>query len=75
MDVNKPKDPLDLHKIFSNSIKHILIVKPYLNNINIQILKKMEFEYFKEDLNKQGININYLLNGCLDSVKEVIFEK
>ena len=75
MDVNKPKDPLDLHKIFSNSIKHILIVKPYFNNINIQILKKMEFEYFKEDLNKQGININYLLTGCLDSVKEVIFEK
>ena len=35
----------------------------------------MEFEYFKEDLNKQGININYLLTGCLDSVKEVILEK
>ena len=74
MDIYESKVPLDLHKIFSNSIKHILIVKPFLNNINKKILKKMEYEYFKKDLNKQGINIDYLLKGCLDSVKEVIFE-
>ena len=74
MDIYESKVPLDLHKIFSNSIKHILIVKPFLNNINKKILKKMEYEYFKKALNKQGINIDYLLKGCLDSVKEVIFE-
>ena len=74
MNTVEPKDSLDLHKIFSNSIKHILLVKPYLYNINKKVLKKMEFEFLKEDLNKQGININYLLNGCLDSVKNIIFE-
>jgi hypothetical protein len=75
IDIYKSEDPSDLHKIFSNSVNHILIVKPFLNNINKQLLKKMEFEYFKEDLNKQGININYLLNGCLDGIKEILFEK
>ena len=75
MYINKYKDPLDtldLPKIFSNSIKHILLAKPYFNNINDDILKKMEFEYFKKDLMKQGININYLLNGCLDCINRII---
>lgn len=62
------KDPLFLPKIFSNSIKHILLAKPYFNNINNDFLKKMEFDYFKKDLMKQGINIYYLLNGCLDCI-------
>ena len=73
MNIVESKDSLDLHKIFSNSIKHILLVKPYLYKINKKALKKMEFEFLKEDLNKQGININYLLNGCLDNVKNIIF--
>ena len=62
------KDPLFLSKIFSNSIKHILLAKPYFNNINSDFLKKMEFDYFKKDLMKQGINIYSLLNGCLDCI-------
>ena len=74
MKIVESKYSFDLHKIFSNSITHILLVKPYLYNINKKALKKMEFEFLKEDLTKQGININYLLNGCLDSVKNIIFE-
>ena len=62
------KDPLFLSKIFSNSIKHILLAKPYFNNINSDFLKKMEFDYFKKDLMKQGINIYSVLNGCLDCI-------
>ena len=62
------KDPLFLSKIFSNSIKHILLAKPYFNNINSDFLKKMEFDYFKKDLMNQGINIYSLLNGCLDCI-------
>ena len=61
-------DPLFLSKIFSNSIKHILLAKPYFNNINSDFLKKMEFDYFKKDLMNQGINIYSLLNGCLDCI-------
>ena len=74
MNIFESKDSVDLHKILSNSIKHILLLKPYLYNFNKQALKKMEYEFLKQDLNKQGININYLLNGCLDSVKDIISE-
>ena len=49
-------------------LQHILLAKPYFNNINSDFLKKMEFDYFKKDLMKQGINIYFLLNGCLDCI-------
>ena len=46
MNIVESKDSLDLHKIFSNSIKHILLVKPYLYNIN----KKWNLNFLKKIL-------------------------
>ncbi len=66
--INRRKDPFVLPTIFSNSIKHILLAKPYFNNINRNLLKKMEFDYFKQDLMKQGFNMYNLLYGCLDCI-------
>ena len=64
-----PNEPSNLHNIFKNSIEHILLVKPFFlileNNIP---LKEMEFNYFKEELKKSGINIYTLLDGCLDNI-------
>ena len=66
------KDSFELYKIFDNSIKHILLAKPYFNNINNNSLKKMEFEYLKKDLSKKGINSNNFLNGCLDCISDIL---
>ena len=65
-----PNDPLFLHNLFHNSIKHILSVKPFFIKLENNIpLKEMEFDYLKKELNKNGNNIYILLDGCLDCIK------
>ena len=64
-----PDDPLFLHNLFKNTIKHILLVKPFFIKLEKYIpLQKMEFDFFKKELNKNGNNINILLDGCLDCI-------
>ena len=64
-------DPLILHKIFQNSINHILKVKPFFYNIKNNIpLKEMELDYLKKELNKNGNNFYSLLDGCLDCIND-----
>ena len=59
-----------MHKIFKNSINHILHAKPFFIKINNEkLLKEIEFNYIKSELNKKGINIYNLLDGCLDCIK------
>ena len=66
-----PNDPLILHKIFKNSIKHILSVKPLFINLKDSIpLKEMEIDYLKKELHKNGNNFYTLLDGCLDCINE-----
>jgi len=68
-DVYKYHEPSELCNIFSVSIKHILLSKPFFENIKSLPLKRMEFNYLKNDLSKKDININSLLYGCLDCLK------
>ena len=51
--------------LFSNSIDHILFAKPFFMTKKNIPLRKLEFEYFKDDLKKYGIDIYKLLEGCL----------
>jgi len=65
-------DHFEMHKIFKAPIKHILSVKPLLTkNKDNKILKKIEFNYLKNYLNKKGINIYSLLDGCLDCISDI----
>ena len=65
-------EPLILHNLFHNSIKHILSVKPFFIKFENNIpLKEMELDYLKKDLNKKGNNIYTLLDGCLDCIKGI----
>ena len=66
---DNPNDPLILHNIFKNTIKHILSVKPLFIKVEKNIpLKKMELDFFKNELKKNGSNIYILLDGCLDCI-------
>ena len=73
-NVNKKKyqNPFELYDIFNDSIKHILLSKPFFDNIKNIPLKKIEYSYFKKDLSKKGVDINIILEGCLDCIKENI---
>ena len=69
--INKDKyqDPEDLYRIFSGSINHILLAKPFFEKIRNIPLNRLEYVYLKDDLSRQGININLVLKGCLDCIK------
>ena len=71
-NLNMFQNPINLHSIIANSIKNILLVQSHFNNINKTSLKKMEYEYFKNNLIQKGIDVNNLLKGCLDCLNEVI---
>ena len=58
-------DPPFLPILFSNSIDHILFAKPFFMTKKNIPLRKLEFEYFKDDLKKYGIDVYKLLEGCL----------
>ena len=51
--------------IFSNSIKHILFAKPFFMAKKNIPLRKLELEYFKDDLDKHGIDGYKLLEDCV----------
>jgi len=73
-NVNKKKyqNPFELYDIFNDSIKHILLCKPFFVNIKSIPLKKIEYSYFINDLSKKRVDINKILEGCLDCMKEGI---
>ena len=63
-------EPCELHKILKNSIKHILKLKPIFSTFKGISLQKLESQYLKEELRKQGYEIEQLLGGCLDCLKD-----
>ena len=64
-------EPTEMHKIFHKPVKQILELKSFFTKNNSDKLwKKMEFNYFKKELKKNGINIYILFDGCLDFTKE-----
>ena len=69
-NVNKYQDPFELYNIFKDSINHILLSKSFFDIIKKVPLKKLEYNYFKNDLSKKGVDINILLKGCLDCIKD-----
>ena len=64
-------EPIELYKLFNNSINHILSVQPFFCKLNNFPLRKMELSFFKNDLAKNNKDINILLEGCLDSLKKI----
>ena len=70
--IDTPNDNISLHEIFGNSIKYILSLKPFLNKMDNKSVKKMEFVYMKNDLKKKGLNVDKLLDGCLDCMKDIL---
>ena len=63
---NNPIEPIELHRIFINSINHILSVEPFFSKLKNFPLKKMELDFFQKDLAKNNVDIKVLLDGCLD---------
>ena len=68
----KYQDPVELCNLFKDSIKHILLSKSYFSNIKNIPLKKLELLFFRDDLLKKGIDINFILDGCLDCVNDCL---
>jgi hypothetical protein len=64
-------EPIELYKLFNNSINHILSVQPFFCKLNNFPLRKMELSFFKNDLAKNNKDINIFLDGCLDSLKNI----
>ena len=62
----------DITNIFQNSINHILRVRPFYSKLKNISLKKLEFDYFKKDLEKNGKDIYELLDGCLDCINDLL---
>jgi len=71
-NVKKYQEPFELYNIFKDSINHILFSKPFFDNIRNVPLKKLEYNYFKNNLSKKGVDINIVLKGCLDCIKDCI---
>ena len=71
-NVKKYQEPFELYNIFKDSINHILFSKPFFDNIRNVPLKKLEYNYFKNNLSKNGVDINIVLKGCLDCIKDCI---
>ena len=63
-------EPIELHRIFNNSINHILKLHPLFSKFKGISLQKLEFEYLKGELKKQGYEIEQLLGDCLDCLKD-----
>ena len=70
VDIKKYQNPFELYDIFNDSIKHILLSQPFFVNIKNIPLKKIEYSYFKNDLSKKEVDINIILEGCLDCIKD-----
>ena len=63
-------EPYELYGIFNNSINHILKLKPFFSKFKGITLHKLELGYLKEELRKQGYEIEQLLGDCLDCLKD-----
>ena len=70
-NINSVNEAIVLHKIFEKSIKDILLLKPFIYKMGNKPIKKMEFEYLKNDLKKKGYSVDKLLDGCLDCMKDI----
>ena len=70
INIQKYQDPFELYNIFKDSIKHILMSKPFYASIRNAPLEKMEYNYFKNDLSKKGVDIDLVLGGCLDCIQD-----
>ena len=70
INVKKYQDPFELYDVFKDSINHILFSKPFFDNIRNFPLKKLEYKFLKNDLSKKGVDINVILEGCLDCIKD-----
>ena len=68
---NNPIEPIELHRIFINSINHILSVEPFFSKLKNFPLKKMELDFFQKDLAKNNVDIKLLLDGCLDCLENI----
>ena len=68
---NNPIEPIELHRIFINSINHILSVETFFTKVKNFPLKKMELDFFQKDLAKNNIDIKVLLDGCLDCLENI----
>ena len=68
---NNPIEPIEFHRIFIDSIEHILSVKPFFSKLKNLPLKKMELDYFQKNLEKNNIDIKILLDGCLDCLENI----
>ena len=68
---NHPIEPIELHRIFINSINHILSVETFFTKVKNFPLKKMELDFFRKDLAKNNKDIKILLDGCLDCLENI----
>ena len=73
-NVNKAKnhDIIELSNLFKEPIKHVLLSQPFFSGIKNISLKKIEFNFFNNNLLKKGVDINIVLDGCLDCLKDCI---
>ena len=71
-NIKEYQEPFELYNIFKDSINHILLSKPFFDNIRNVPLKKLEYNYLKNDLSKNGVDIYIVLKGCLDCIKDCI---
>jgi len=62
----------DLDGLFKKSIKHIMLMRPFYSKLESIPLKKLELDYFKKELEKNGTNFYELFYGCLDCIKDII---
>ena len=65
-------EPVKLHNLLKNSIDHILSAKSFFCYIKGNSLKKMEFEFLRKDLAKNGIDINKLFKDSLDCLRDIL---
>ena len=69
---NNSLAPIKFHKSIDESLKHIFAVKPFYDNLNNYPTKKLEFEFFRKALEKNGENFYELFDGCTDCLKDII---
>ena len=65
-------EPDEFHKSIEDSIKHIFEAKPFFNNLKNYPFKKLEFEFFRKNLEDNGKDFYELFDGCIDCLKDII---
>lgn len=71
ISLNNAENTNSIHNIFFNVINHILLTKPFFINIKNFPLKKIELSYLKNELIKKGYDLNVVLEGCMDCLKDL----